>query len=183
MREVSIVANDFTGNRRVSRKIGWIGSRLILLYAPAAALAANNCPWMNEATASGLLGGNAVGTYTSSTANQPALCTFTQSEGGVTRVLRITVDLAKDDPHAHLMKSEAECGPTQMPLKAIGNEAVACSVDEGTEGGGERAAGRVRDQVFEILITTTRKDDPILTRDALRIRINTAAEQVSGNLF
>jgi hypothetical protein len=41
----------------------------------------------------------------------------------------------------------------------------------------------LNDQVFEILITTTRSDDPILTHDELRIRINTAAEQVSGNLF
>ena len=48
---------------------------------------------------------------------------------------------------------------------------------------GARAIGRVCDQVFVILMTTTRQDDPILKSDALRIRINTATEQVSGNLF
>jgi hypothetical protein len=177
------MANDFGGNRRSLSKRAWVGPALILLFAPAVARAANRCPWMNEATASGLLAGDAAGTYSSSTANQSAVCTFTHSEGEVTRELRITVDLAKDDPHARLMKSEAACGPSPLPLKAIGNEAVACLMDEAIEGRGAHAAGRVRDQVFEILITTTRKDDPVLTRDALRIRINTAAEQVSGNLF
>ena len=177
------MANDSVGHRKAMRLLRWIGSGFILLGAPTTTFAANNCPWMNEATASGLVGGNAVGAYTASTANQPAVCTFTQSEADLTRLLRIVVDVAKDDPHAHLMKSEMACGPNPVSLTAIGNEAIACPTDEGTEGHGARAVGRVRDQVFEILITTTRKDDPILTRDALRIRINTAAEQVSGNLF
>lgn len=177
------MANSSLECRWVLRCVRWVGTGLIVLGARGVAIAANNCPWMNEATASGLLGGNAVGSYSASTADQPAVCTFTQSEVDVTRVLRITVDLAKDDPHAHLMKSEAGCGPNSIPLKAIGNEAVACVVDEPNPGRGTRAIGRVRDQVFEILMTTTRKDDPILKSDALRIRINTAAEQVSGNLF
>lgn len=81
------------------------------------------------------------------------------------------------------MKSEAACRSTPSPLKAVGNEAVVCSLDERPEIRGARSIGRVRDQIFEIVITTTRIDDPVLTRDALQIRINTAAEQVSGNLF
>ena len=48
---------------------------------------------------------------------------------------------------------------------------------------GERLVGRVRDQVFTITISTTLKNDPILTRDEIKSRIYTAAEQVSGNLF
>lgn len=177
------MANSSLGCQWGVQCVQWIGTGLIVLGAPAVTRAANNCPWMNEATASGLLGGNAIGSYSASTANQPPVCTFTQSEGDVTRVLRITVDLAEGDPHAHLMKAEAACGPNPTPLKAIGNEAVSCAVDEPNPGRGARAIGRVRDQVFEILMTTTRKDDSILKSDALRIRINTAAEQVSGNLF
>jgi len=177
------MANDSLGRRKAVRWVRLIGAGLILLGVPTTTLAANDCQWMNEATASGLLGGNAVGAHTASTANQPAVCTFTQSASDVTRVLRITVDVTKDDSHPRLMKLEAGCGPNPAPLRAIGNEAMACQVDEPGEGRGARVVGRVRDQVFEILITTTRKDDPILTRDALRIRINTAAEQVSGNLF
>ena len=166
----------------VLRFVRRVGVGLTLIGAPVVALAANNCPWMNEATASSLLGGNAIGSYSASTADQPAVCTFTQNEVDVTRVLRITVNLAKDDPHAQLMRSEAACGPHRSPLKAIGNEAVACEIDESNSGRGARVFGRVRDQVFEIVMTT-RKGDAILKSDALRIRINTAAEQVSGNLF
>lgn len=177
------MANDSLGRRKTVRWVRFIAAGLILLGLPATTLAANVCPWMNEATASGLLGGNAIGAYTATTANQPAVCTFTQSASGATRILRITVDVIKDDSHTRLMKLEAGCGPNPAPLKAIGNEAVACQVGEPGEGRGARVIGRVRDQVFEILISTTRNDDPILTRDALRIRINTASEQVSGNLF
>ena len=177
------MGNDFLGRRQAVRWVRWIELVLIPLGVPIAARAANNCPWMNEATASGLLGGNAVGAYTAQNVDHPAVCTFAQSTSDVTRTLRITVDVTKDDAHARLMQLQAACGPNPAPLKAIGNEAIACMMDDGIEGRCARAAGRVRDQVFEILITTTRKDDPILTRDALRIRIDTAAEQVSGNLF
>ena len=177
------MANDPGGNGKAICSMEWIGTGLILLWAPTITFAANHCPWMNEATVSGLLGGNATGTYHASTVNRPAMCTFTQTESEVTRVLKITVDLSKDDPHARWMKSETACGQNPTPLEAIGNEAVACVVDGSGAGRGERAIGRVRDQVFEILITTTRKDDPILTSDSLKVRINTAAEQVSGNLF
>ena len=52
------------------------------------------------------------------------------------------------------MKPEAGCGPNPISFKAIGNEAASCVVD-----------------------------DPSLKSDALRIRIVTTAEQVSGNLF
>ena len=177
------MANNFSACRWFLRFVRLVGTGLMALSAHAVAIAANNCPWMNEATASGLLGGNAIGSYTASTSDQPAACTFTQSDPDVTRILRIKVVLAKDDPHAYLIKSEAACGPSPIPLKAIGNEAVACVVDQRNPGRGARAIGRVRDQVFEILMTTTRPDDPILKNDALRIRINTAAEQLSGNLF
>jgi hypothetical protein len=37
--------------------------------------------------------------------------------------------------------------------------------------------------VFTIAISSTLKNDPILTREALKTRIYTAAEQVAGNLF
>jgi hypothetical protein len=68
-------------------------------------------------------------------------------------------------------------------LKAIGNEALICAADDRKAGMGERIVGRVRDQVFTITIASSVKNDPILTRDILKTRIYTAAEQVSGNLF
>lgn len=177
------MANDSGSHFKSSPALRWIALGGVLVLAPAAVFAANNCPWMNEATASGLLGGDSVGAYTAGASDRPAVCTFTQSAADVTRTLKITIEIAREDPHARLVKSETACGSSPFPLKAIGNEAVACAIEEQPKIRGARSVGRVRDQIFEILITTSRLDDPILTRDALRIRINTAAEQVSGNLF
>ncbi len=41
----------------------------------------------------------------------------------------------------------------------------------------------MRDQVFTIVLSSRVKKNPLLTRDALKARIYTAAEQVAGNLF
>jgi hypothetical protein len=68
-------------------------------------------------------------------------------------------------------------------LKAIGNEAMICAADDRKAGIGERVVGRVRDQVFTITIASTLKNDPALSRDVLKVRISSAAEQVAGNLF
>jgi hypothetical protein len=58
-----------------------------------------------------------------------------------------------------------------------------CSFDDRGKLYAERIVGRVRNQVFTITLSTTGRDDPILTREKMKIRILTAAEQVSGNLF
>jgi hypothetical protein len=155
---------------------------LVLLCVPAVTNAANKCPWINEATASGLLGGAAEGLYSPAATGQPAACTFTQASAEVTRTLRITVALAAD-PHAQLNTIAQTCGTDAVPIKAIGNEAMICT-SHGRKGAtGERIIGRVRNQVFTILIGTTLKNDPILSLYALKTNVLTAAEQVSGNLF
>jgi hypothetical protein len=153
-----------------------------LLVAPAVAHAANNCAWINEATASGLLGGDAVGEVSEAVPGQPTVCTFTQITAGGKRTLRITVEIA-GDPHARLAAIEQSCGADAAPMKAIGNEALVCATDDRKTSIGERVVGRVRDQVFTITIASTLKNDPVLTRSVLKVRIFTAAEQVSGNLF
>jgi len=155
---------------------------LCLLCVPEFSNAANKCPWINEATASGLLGGAAEGLYTPATTGQAAACTFTQASAEVTRTLRITVELATN-PHAQLIAIAQTCGPELVPVKAIGNEAMACVADGRKGAKGVRIVGRVRDQVFTILIGTTLKNDPILSPYVLKTNILTAAEQVSGNLF
>jgi len=153
-----------------------------LFGTPSIAHAANNCAWLNEATASGLLGGDAVGEVTAAVPGQPTVCTFTQMTDGGKRTLRITVEIAAD-AHTRLAAVEQGCGADAAPLKAIGNEALVCAADDRKTGMGERVVGRVRDQVFTITIISTFKNDPILTRDILKTKIYSAAEQVSGNLF
>ena len=164
------------------RKLRLIALGISLIGLPALCRAANHCAWINEATASGLLGGGAVGTVTEPAAEQPVVCTFTQQDEKGQRTLRVAVEIAAD-AHARLVAIAEICGSDAVPLRAIGNEALVCAADESKNEIGERIIGRVRNQVFTITIGTTLKDDPILTRDELKSRIHTAAEQVSGNLF
>jgi hypothetical protein len=165
----------------MSGKLGLALLGMCLIGLPARAMAANNCAWINESTASGLLGGEAVGEVSAAT-GQPTVCTFTQQGAGVKRTLRVTVEIAAE-PHARLEVVAQICGADQSPIKAIGNEAMVCAADDRKVGPGERVVGRVRDQVFTITIATTLKNDTILTREALKARIYTAAEQDAGNLF
>jgi hypothetical protein len=153
------------------------------LIMAATACAENNCPWMNEATASDLVGGgDAVGAFAAAQ-GKSAVCTFTEHDRKAMRTLQISVELA-GDPHASFLSTVQQgCRSTSAPLKAIGNEAVTCTIDRHKAGMGERALGRVRDQVFVVTISTTLKDDPILTSAVLKMKIGTAAEQVAGNLF
>ncbi|MGA2653954.1 MAG: hypothetical protein ABSF28_25825 [Terracidiphilus sp.] len=166
----------------ISRKLVPLVLGVSFFTLPAVGHATNNCPWLNEATAGGLLGGDAVGITTDAAAGQPTVCTFTQQETGVTRTLRITVEIAPE-PHQRMSAIAEVCGADVTPIKAIGNEALVCTADDRKGGVGERVVGRVRDQVFTITIASTLKVDPILNRDALKAKIYTAAEQVAGNLF
>lgn len=157
-----------------------IAIAILFVCGIAPAKAENNCPWLNEATASGLLGGQAVGSY-QAPAGQPSVCAFTQQNGGVTRVLRIEVNTVPDAP-TQLKALEKTCS-TGAPLQAIGNEAISCIEDDRAGRPSAEVFGRVRDQVFSIRVTTSQKNDPSLTRNALQRLIGTAAEQVAGNLF
>lgn len=171
--------------RVVCRHIGrslWIPVMLGCLGFAIPAHAANSCPWISEATASSLLGGDATGVYVAATERKPAICTFTQQTAQGSRSLEITVQVT-GDPQARLAQAEEKCGTDPAPLHAIGNEAIFCT-GEGMPGQvSEHAVGRVRDQIFSIIVATSVKDDAVLTRDALKARLYKASEQVAGNLF
>lgn len=160
----------------------WVWVLTGLLGGAVPAYAANDCPWMTETTASSLLSANATGAYTSATERRPAVCTFTQATADGARSLQITVQ-SVGDPQARLAQAEETCGTDPAPLHAIGNEAISCTGAETPGERIERAVGRVRDKIFSITFTTSIKDDPVLSRDALKARIYTASEQVAGNLF
>ncbi|UWZ82795.1 hypothetical protein [Occallatibacter riparius] len=153
----------------------------IILGFSTMARAANNCPWLNEATASGILGGDATGLYEPAEAGKPATCTFAQTESGITRQLVIAVEIVAK-PHDRLVELMHNCGPMSQPVPSIGNEALRCAAADG-KAHGERVIGRVRDQIFTISITTTAERDSVLAPHELAMRSLTAAEEVSGNLF
>jgi hypothetical protein len=155
---------------------------LVALFSSALCHAKNNCPWLNEATASGLLGGDAIGEFTDASTSAPAVCTFTEKDGAASRILRITVEVTPDYV-AKLKSAEQSCGADAAAIQAIGNEAISCAADDRKGALGERVVGRVRDQVFTIAITASAKGDLLLTRPILKTKIYTAAEQVAGNLY
>jgi hypothetical protein len=173
---------------RINRNCRFLRVRGILLVAAClvgfalSAHASNNCPWINEATVSGLLEGLAVGEFNPGTDGQPATCNFVRKTTGGTRTLTVTVETILD-AHDRVMKIVKNCVQPPEVLPAIGNEASVCATEHGKDALSPRVVGRVRDQVFTIAIGTTGKGDAAMGMADVKTRIAIAAEQVSGNLF
>jgi|SRR5580658_4372918 hypothetical protein len=153
----------------------------LALFTPALCRAQAKCPWLNEATARGILSGPI--TITVKLDDQGAgVCKFTRQQGTATRELRISVDLMTDIPKqfpTHL----AQCPPKSPPLPAIGNEAVTCTAHTKENHYAELVVGRVRNQAFVVSVSSTVQDDPSLTQAERREKSNLVAEQVAGILF
>ncbi len=139
------------------------------------------CPWLNEATAGGILGG-AVTLTANVNPQGDGSCEFSHQQGSVIHALRISVETMTDIPGqfpAHL----AQCVSKSTPLRTIGNETVECSADDQSGQYAEQVVGRVRDHAFAILLSTSSSSDRSMTPEMRRERAHLAAEQVSGILF
>jgi len=134
--------------------------RFLLLLLCAGAMSADQkpCPFMNAATAGGILEGAVDFTMTR---NGPdGTCEFTRRDSGARLRIEVGTELPK-------------CASPVEQLKAIGNEAVACTIDATTE----QVVGRVRKQWFLIRVSGA------FPKEKLREKSVNAAEQVAGNLF
>jgi hypothetical protein len=153
----------------------------LTLFLPAMCHAQAKCPWLNEATARGILAGPV--TVTVKLDDQGAgVCKFTRQLGAATHELRISVDLMTDIAKqfaTHL----AQCPPKSPPLPATGNEAVTCTTHTKENHYAELVVGRVRNQAFVVSISSTVQDDPSMTQEMRREKSNLVAEQVAGILF
>ena len=147
---------------------------VLLLALPSFAGAAEICPWLNAATAGGVLGGPVAMTVTRAKTADDATCDFVRHDGSLTLELRIEVE-TMPSPAKDFASYAARCHSAAVPLKAIGNEALACS-DEGAE----QVVGRVRDRAFLVRIIT---NDRSSQQTALRDKARKVAEQVAGILF
>jgi hypothetical protein len=142
----------------------------------AAAGRAETCPWLNAATAAGVLGSSVTATVSHENANhEDAACSF----GVKGSELKISVQ-TMDTPRSEFTAHAAECGPNASPLKAIGNEAVVCEPESSPGTRSARVVGRVRNRIFTILITTA---DSSTAMSVLREKARGVAEQVAGFLF
>jgi len=149
---------------------------LVLLTAiPAITLAQNKCPWLNQATAGGVLGGEVTSTAIElSKAGDTGHCDFVRTEGSVRRHLFIEVE--RFDPVSY----KEQCSAQHQRLKGIGNEAVACSLVGRPAEIAEQVVGRVRDQMFLVRFSTS---DLTAAAAPLREKARKIAEQVAGFLF
>jgi hypothetical protein len=153
----------------------------LALFAPAATHAQTKCPWLNEATAHGILGDDV--TLTVKLTNPGAGgCKFARQHGAATQELRISVTLMTDIPKqftAYL----AQCPPKSPALPATGNEAVTCTTHTKENHYAEIVVGRVRNQAFAVSVSSTAENDPSMTHEMRREKANQTAEMVAGILF
>jgi hypothetical protein len=153
----------------------------VVLLMPRVCHGQARCTWINEATAGGVLGG-AVTVKVKLRDLGGGVCEFSRRQGTGIQRLRISVnamtDVAKQFP-TYL----AQCRLKNTPLRAIGNEAVMCSMQSKRYGFGELLVGRVRDHAFEVSLSSSVRHDPSMTQETCREKAQFVAEQVAGILF
>jgi hypothetical protein len=153
--------------------------RLLLLLTVSAA-SAEECPWLNSATASGALGGS-ISTVTVKHAKtgDDATCNFTRKHGSLVDQLTIETETLPS-PSKDFPAYSARCSSVAAPLKGIGNEALACPGPATNDESAEQVVSRVRDRAFLVRIQT---NDRSISRNDLRERTRKIAELVAGFLF
>src|SRR5580698_2232041 len=143
---------------------------LLLLLAPWPAICQMNtgCPWLNVATATGVLRSSDHSPMAILAEGGKVACDFTYHDATASRELKITVDEVEDVQQA-MSAYKARCGSSVTPLRAIGNEAVTCTVDSKGKSYGQQVIGIVRDQIFTVTLITNAKKDPVMPREALEV--------------
>jgi hypothetical protein len=152
-----------------------------LLSSPCGAQ--STCPWLNAATASGVLGGAAT-VEVNNTANGTGTCVFRFHDQSQNNTLRIAV-IKADRPESagkEMMPYESKCTSSGLALKGVGNEAILCASDV-NKSTGELVVGRVRDNIFTVTIIAGAGNDPAITNDDLVDKAQEIAKQVAGILF
>jgi hypothetical protein len=152
---------------------------LALAFTPAMCAASENCPWLNAATAAGVLKGPVTFTVTRSGAdNADATCEFVHQEGDTVSKLQIEVETMKN-PAREFATYSAKCAQSGTPLRAIGNEALVCSLGRKNQFS-EQVVSRVREHAF---IVTMSSNMGASEGGELREKTQKIAEQVAGFLF
>jgi hypothetical protein len=150
--------------------------------SPLRCKAQTQCPWLNAATAAGVLGGDVQATATALTSQGDTTCDFKRNQHSAVFELTIAVHTMAS-PSKDFATYLAQCVGTLVPLKAIGNEAVQCVPSNNSVSGGEQIIGRVRDRVFIIDIKKGLPRQPASTQNGLSEEARNVAEQVAGALF
>jgi hypothetical protein len=162
-----------------TRSIHWI-TLLGLLSIASFCRAESKCPWLNEATAGGVLNGPATLTV-HATEDGGNICVFRSQVGTSVYSLQISVRPIKDESNG-IAFYESHCTSPKIALRAIGNEAVLCAANDGSTRG-EQVISRVRNDIFIVCVSASEAKDRSMSADLLADRAKIIAEQVAGNLF
>jgi hypothetical protein len=173
---------------------GWV-------LVPDECRAQAKCPWLNAATAAGLLGGEVQMTVTApvdpgpvkgaGTAMYPdqvrmdrfdVSCQFSRKLDSGMSALSIAVN-TMSDPAKDFVSFLAHCDGEKLALKGVGNEAVQCLRSGDSGNGREQVMGRVRDRTFVITVNRSAPAAPAEPGVALQSDTRNIAEQVAGSLF
>jgi hypothetical protein len=153
----------------------------LAILVPSVCPGQAKCPWINEATARGILIGPV--TLTAKVSDRgDGVCEFSRQQGAAVYQLRVSVNIMTDIPK-QFPTYLAQCLPNSARLRAVGNEAVMCSTRGTGDQSAEKVVGRVRDQVFVVSVSSSVQDDPSMTQEMRRRKANLVAEQVAGILF
>jgi len=149
-----------------------------LMLAATTVARAENCPWLNAATAEGILGGSVTMSVTHPSATAVS-CDFSRNGSGAVASLRIDVTTPVD-AIASFAKAAAQCGAAPRKLTGVGNEAVGCTLPESTSMT-EQTVGRVRERIF--VLRWTHLSNASLSAEARLDAIQGVAEAVAGSMF
>jgi hypothetical protein len=154
---------------------------VLLLWFSALCKAQSVCPWLNEATASGLVGKPMSAPVISGSASN-VTCTFDGQKGGNVAKLSISV-IQMNDPATEYARFQQKCRLPGAALPAIGNEAILCRADVSPQTHAERVVGRVRDRAFIVTVSNNARFKPPFSRGTIEGQAKAVAEQVAGILF
>jgi hypothetical protein len=168
-------------NASCRSKIILLGVLWIILLGSVECRAEVLCPWLNAATAAGVLGGEVQLSVSGVTPLGDATCDFVLKQSASTS-LHITVHTMSQIA-ADYAAFVAQCGGTFVPLRGIGNEAGQCVPDRNRTQEGERIVGRVRDRAFLIAVRRSPPASPVASKQGLSDETRNLAEQIAGALF
>jgi hypothetical protein len=181
----------------------WILVSVIVSWfaLPGECNAQTRCPWLNAATAAGVLGGDVqmavtapvdpgagkgVGAATYSDQVRmdrfDVSCDFSRKAASSVYTLSIVVK-TMSDPAKDFGSFLALCTGATVALKGIGNEAVQCVSKDSSQPGYEQVIARVRDRAFVLNISREVKKHTSEDRNKLSDETRNVAEQVAGSLF
>lgn len=183
--DTSSARKNYAKGNGVNRRC-WIAFIFMVIAgtfaSPMRCGAQTQCPWLNAATAAGVLGGEVQANATALTPQGDTTCDFKRTQQSVVFTLKIavhTMALPSKDFATYL----AQCAGTPVPLKAIGNEAFQCVPSNSSDNSGEQIIGRVRDRAFVIDIRRGSTRQPTSSQTGLSEEARNVAEQVAGALF